>query len=246
MTLTIAQHAAPVDDSHWTWSVWLEGSPAELDTVSEVVWKLHPTFSPSVYRLKSRAKKFKLNAGGWGEFMIYAEVETKDGRSTSLEHWLKLEEDVATGIPSGTIVPTKAGAPVSEHGKGSWPTVFLSYSLDNANLAAHVAKALTKRKYSVTRDVDIPAGEEVLRWSKDQIAKSDAVLLLGADEAGISQGREVQIAQSAGIPVIPVAIGSSSKSPPPAMKEVQSIRVSGGSPQKIASNLVQQIDKLLL
>jgi hypothetical protein len=241
MTLTVAQRAEPVDENHWAWSVWLEGSPAELDTVNEVVWKLHPTFSPSVHRVKSRAKKFKLNASGWGEFMIYAEVETKDGRSTSLEHWLTLGR-----TPSGAPAPTKTGEPPPGPDKTSRPTVFLSYSLDNANLAAHVAQALTKSNYSVTRDVDIPAGEELLLWSKDQIAKSAAVLLLGADEVGIAQGREVQIAQSAGIPVIPVTVGSPSKSPPPAMKEVQSIRVASGSPQKIASNLVQQIDKLLL
>ena len=97
MTLKIVQSAAPIvqsagpkNSTYWDWSVWIDGTDAELDGIKEVTWKLHPSFSPSVYRSSSRSEKFKLNSSGWGEFTIYAEVKNKNGKLKSLRHWLTL------------------------------------------------------------------------------------------------------------------------------------------------------------
>ena len=47
-----------------------------------------------------------------------------------------------------------------------------------------LAKELEKSQYNVVRDIDIPMGVELHHWNVDQIGKSDAVVVLGADESG--------------------------------------------------------------
>ncbi|HEV8371513.1 MAG TPA: pYEATS domain-containing protein [Pyrinomonadaceae bacterium] len=74
----------------WKWAVWLEGDEEALDQVEWVEWTLHPTFPNPVRKCHNRAEKFKLESAGWGVFPIRARVWTKDGRSTKLEHHLKL------------------------------------------------------------------------------------------------------------------------------------------------------------
>lgn len=239
MTLEIAQVSRPKDASHWSWSVWLEGPTSELDNVSEVIWKLHPTFSPSVVRRDTRANKFKLSSSGWGEFMIAAEVKMKIGRKKLLQHWLEL----ADSAPSKAAL---AGGVISKMAdKTARPTVFLSYSLDNANLASHVAKALEDSKYQVARDVDVPAGVSIQDWTKEQIAKSDAVIVLGAEQTSLYQTREAELAQSAGKAVIPVATGKITKEALSLERPVKFVQAGTGSPENVALNLVQKIDKLL-
>ncbi|MBL6617010.1 MAG: TIR domain-containing protein [Reyranella sp.] len=239
MTLVIAQQSKPKDESHWSWSVWLEGAPSELDNVAEVIWKLHPTFSPSVVRRDTPANKFKLSSSGWGEFQIVAEVKMKVGRKKVLQHWLKLAE----GAPSKEAM---AKAATKTPAKQARPTVFLSYSVDNANLASHVARVLQDKEYEVARDIDIPAGVSIQDWTKEQIAKSDAVIVLGAEQTSLYQTREAAFAQSAGKPVIRVATGKITKD---ALAiegaPVKFVRAGTGSPETVALNLVQKIDKIL-
>ena len=239
MTLEIAQQSKPQDERHWSWSVWLEGSPSELENVSEVIWKLHPTFSPSIVRRDTPANKFKLSSSGWGEFQIVAEVKMKVGRKKVLQHWLEL----ASGAPSKESM---ANAAAKMPDKDARPTVFLSYSVDNANLASHVAKALEDNKYQVARDVDIPAGVSIQDWTKEQINKSDAVIVLGAEQSSLYQTREAAFAQSAGKAVISVATGKITKeSLAIEGGSIKLVQAGTGSPEKVALNLVQQIDKIL-
>ena len=72
--LSINQRVAPQGEGWWAWEVWLDGPDAALDKVAAVVYTLHPTFPDSRRRVTDRASRFSLRAGGWGEFMISAEV----------------------------------------------------------------------------------------------------------------------------------------------------------------------------
>jgi hypothetical protein len=242
MTLKIAQSASPKSDARWKWSVWIEGSDAELDSVQEVTWKLHATFKQPVRRVDTRATKFRLDSIGWGEFTIYATLKMKSGRPKSLQHWLTLTEKESPGGISPPKSKTKSQGKTSGQ-----PSVFLSYSLNNAKLAAHLAKELEKNKYNVVRDVDIPLGVGLRDWNVDQIGKSNAVVLLGADESGAARSSEVQIAQSAGVPVIPVTLGSSSAKKTgvsTVFGKIKPLHVAAGNPAEIAT-LATMIGKFL-
>jgi transcription initiation factor IIF auxiliary subunit len=86
----IAQSEKYVGDDWWNWSVWLEGSPAELDSVVDVEWRLHPTFPNPVRRVTNRKTNFRLDTGGWGVFPIHASVNLKGGGVEKLRHYLEL------------------------------------------------------------------------------------------------------------------------------------------------------------
>jgi hypothetical protein len=241
MTLKVAQSAAPNDQTRWDWSVWIEGTDNELDAIEEVTRKLHPTFTTPIRHVKSRETKFKLSTSGWGEFEIHATLKMKNGRSNSLRHWLKL---VDPAEPS-RAAPVK-GKMAPQDSERQRPAVFLSYGLNNASLAAHLANGL-KSDYEVVRDIDIPEGADRRPWNREQIGKSDAVIVLGADESGVSRSPEVKIAQSKGVPVIPVTVGgrSNKKLVSPTLGRIKPLRVTMDSPIKVAPTLATMIGKLL-
>ena len=240
MTLRIAQSAAPNDHGRWDWSVWIEGTDGELDGVQEVTWRLHPTFAKPIRRVNSRDSKFKLSTSGWGEFEINATLKMKNGRSKPLRHWLRLGHD-------GETAKAAPAESKSQEFTGRRPSVFLSYSLNNASLAAHLASELAKNEYTVVRDVDIPVGVDMRLWNREQIVNSDAVIVLGADESGTIRSPDVRIAQSKGVRVIPVTFGSRStkKAVSPALGKTQPLHVSTDSPIKAAPVLATMIGNLL-
>ena len=90
MALSIQQEAHYLDHDYWRWSVWLEGTPRELDDVERVVYILHPTFHDPVREVTDRASKFRLDTAGWGTFTIRAKAFHRDGRETALKHDLEL------------------------------------------------------------------------------------------------------------------------------------------------------------
>jgi hypothetical protein len=88
--LRIVQDQPYRDGDWWNWSVWLEGEPAELDAIAEVVWQLSPSFSPSTERRRNRAENFRLSTSGWEPFEIRGEVRLKEGGVERLNHQLEL------------------------------------------------------------------------------------------------------------------------------------------------------------
>jgi len=100
MALSIEQDAHYVGKDRWEWSVWLEGTPEELDDVGRVVYILHPTFRNPVREVEDRSTKFRLETSGWGTFTIRARAVHSDGRETLLQH------DLVLLYPNGT--PTVA------------------------------------------------------------------------------------------------------------------------------------------
>ncbi len=90
MSLSIEQDARYAGKDRWTWSVWVEGNPSQLDDIDRVVYILHPTFHNPVREVEDRNSKFRLDTSSWGTFTIRAKAIHRDGSETSLRHDLKL------------------------------------------------------------------------------------------------------------------------------------------------------------
>ena len=88
--MKIEQSEHYTGDDWWSWSVWLEGTDAELDAVDYVEWRLHPTFPEPVRIVRDRATNFRLDTGGWGTFRVQAAVHLKSKESVRLRHELAL------------------------------------------------------------------------------------------------------------------------------------------------------------
>jgi transcription initiation factor IIF auxiliary subunit len=86
----IQQSEEYVGDNYWNWSVWIEGAWGEIDTVTSVEWRLHPTFPNPVRRVTDKTTSFRLDTSGWGVFLILADVHKEGGRTERLQHYLQL------------------------------------------------------------------------------------------------------------------------------------------------------------
>jgi transcription initiation factor IIF auxiliary subunit len=100
VALSIQQSEKYLGNDRWAWSVWLDGSPEDLDSVDHVMYVLHPTFHDPVRSVTDRSSCFRLDTSGWGTFKLLAKVVHKDGEETELKH------DLVLLYPDGT--PTVA------------------------------------------------------------------------------------------------------------------------------------------
>ena len=77
--LELRQSSEYVGADQWNWAVWLEGSLEQLDAVESVEYTLHPTFPKPVRLVHDRSTNFRLEASGWGTFLLHAKIARKDG-----------------------------------------------------------------------------------------------------------------------------------------------------------------------
>lgn len=91
MTIKIVQSNQYEGEDWWSWAVWLEAPKREMDAIKCVVYRLHSTFEEPVRTITTRRNGFKLESGGWGEFVIHLEIVGIDGRRRKRDHSLKLE-----------------------------------------------------------------------------------------------------------------------------------------------------------
>jgi transcription initiation factor IIF auxiliary subunit len=90
VSLKIKQDAIYKGEDWWKWSVWIDGDVSELDAIDYVQYTLHHTFARPVRKVSDRSSQFRLDSSGWGTFMLYAKVVSKDGGSVTLQHELQL------------------------------------------------------------------------------------------------------------------------------------------------------------
>ena len=88
---TIKQDYEYAGEDFWNWSIWIESTNSGLDKIDNVIYNLHYTFPNPVVTIKTRDDQFRLNAGGWGTFVIYAHINFEDDTILELEHELELE-----------------------------------------------------------------------------------------------------------------------------------------------------------
>ncbi len=65
---------------HFNIGLWLDGTNAELDSIEEVSYELHPSFRDRIRRSKDRDNKFAISIWTWGVFEINVTVVFNNGR----------------------------------------------------------------------------------------------------------------------------------------------------------------------
>jgi transcription initiation factor IIF auxiliary subunit len=85
----VAQSQKYEGDNWWRWSLWIEGSDADLDQIASVTYRLHSTFPQPIRTVTDRASKFQLRCSGWGIFLIPVAVRLKTGKTFDLLHQLQ-------------------------------------------------------------------------------------------------------------------------------------------------------------
>jgi transcription initiation factor IIF auxiliary subunit len=100
VALSIQQDASYLGHDRWTWSLQLNGTPAELDDVDHVVYVPHPTFHNPVREIRDRTSNFQIKSSSWGGFTMYVKIFHRDGHEELLEY------NLALSYPDGT--PTTA------------------------------------------------------------------------------------------------------------------------------------------
>jgi hypothetical protein len=185
MTLGLKQSSEPKGANEWKWSVWLEGTRAELANVERVVYHLHPTFPDPIRTVTERKTSFRLDETGWGEFEIVAHATLKRGTAVTLRAWLAL------GHPAQ---PDAVRA------------VFISSSLADAPWALELKRAFENAQLSVMSADD--ASELGFPSSLDHtLRKTSGVVMLMSDKTSPWMRYEVEAAARVGVPVIHVQLG---------------------------------------
>jgi hypothetical protein len=206
MPIQIAQSAVPTGKDHWVWSVWLEGSAAELDGVDHVVYTLHSTFSEPVRRINDRKSGFRLDSSGWGEFSIHIAVHHRSGRVQQLKHWLQLGWNAQ---------------PPQEPARR--PRIYLSYGLADAAAAAAIGSALQDKegiRVMTSEEVaDSPSEMPFDRLIHETLKSVTRAVFLVSPNASPWIKREAEIAESLGIPRVYITVSGDDIYPRPTEEE---------------------------
>ncbi len=199
MSYRIAQEQAYQGNNYWSWSVWIEADPAELDRVEEVTWYLHHTFPQPVVHVKDRASRFALKTAGWGMFQLNAELRLAGGTTLSLTHWLELSH---SGEEAERTPPTRGMTTLDVKEKPARPKqVFLSFGSEDARLAAGIKNTLVEGGFSVLDAGQVNKGEPLEAAIHKMIRESDLVLgLVTSDFASPYLVDELNAAQRNGKP----------------------------------------------
>lgn len=197
MTIEIKQSAQPHESrrGYWRWAIWLDGDDAELDEIRQVTYQLHPTFKNPVRRSEARRRGFRLESGGWGEFMVNITIQKKNGETIRRQHWLSLRDDFAPERPSS--VKRAQGYTGSK-------SVFLSYPAADSRLGESIRNSLQARGFSVSSGNDaapeLPFAEAV----EKQIAQSDVALVIISDTDSAWARHELAAAEKNQVPIVPI------------------------------------------
>ena len=217
MNVQVQQVSSMRRTGWWDWSVWLTGSGADLDQIEFVEYVLHPTFSEPVQRRTDRSSGFRLNASGWGEFLIHIHLHTRDGEVIELEHWLRLSE----AAPSKGAEPAWRGMETLEVAKGiatpepgvSRPRLYLSYAVVDAALGDDLREALAAQGFDVA-PIDSLVGDqtsEAMRADPNKRVQAAVFIITEVRNPWLS--REVEAARAADLRMVAVTVGERARVP---------------------------------
>src|SRR5918999_902824 len=78
------------------WKIFIETEPPSLiNQIQAVEYHLHPTFRLKDILITNKNTGFRLDAQGWGEFVIKMDVILIDNRSTTISHYLSLNDSAS-------------------------------------------------------------------------------------------------------------------------------------------------------
>ena len=159
--MKIHQTSKKVSDNRWKWVITLDASNDKLNTIEKVTYHLHPTFKKPVVEKKNRSENFKIEASGWGTFVVRIEIQYKDNHVEELRHRLAFSHDK--------------------------PKVFLSQSSTQTEdaLLKSIKKEADQLGWDVATADDISPGEDWESAINQQIDESQLVVFI----AGETQSR---------------------------------------------------------
>lgn len=79
-----------IRENWYSWTISIVGSKEELDQIKYVTYQLHKSFPRTRIISKDVSKNFKKTLHGWGEFLLKAEAQMKNGDVKSADLWLDL------------------------------------------------------------------------------------------------------------------------------------------------------------
>jgi hypothetical protein len=177
-TVRIQQTSEEISETQWKWSLWLEGSDEELQSVQEVVYHLHPTFTQSVVTRSNRESKFRIDANGWGTFVVKIEVLKTDGTTEQILHRLRFSR--------------------------SEPQIFISGSASDEPAIKAVKQVAQNLQMGAICSQDVPVSEDLESTIREQIDRSNAFILINGSTPSRWVMAEVQMARALGKPIVSI------------------------------------------
>ena len=233
MSIRVEQAATRRGQDSWDWSVWLEGSDEALDQVETAEYVLHPTFPNPVQEVSNRANNFRLNARGWGEFMIHVNIHLKDGETVKYDHWLKLRDDTYQA-------PTKE-ADFSFDLSATHRRVYLSCSLADIELAKRIDEVLGQYNFNMLMSDDFDPNLTLERAISLEREPIDGAIFLITDFWSPYLPQEAQAMRDNSIPILPILVGPEAKLPRE-FADLLPIHVKDrGESEAIAMSIVEQL-----
>lgn len=210
VALTTRQETKYQGNDWWHWSVWIDGSPAELDAVRCVTYLLHSTFPNPERVINDRASKFRLDSAGWGGFKMQLIVEREDGSTQKLTHDLDLEypDEPERDAPTrGLAAPPRV-------------RVFLSHSAVDIRTAVALQDALTRNGIEILDPHDVRPGEAYENAISQKVKSADVMVALLSDTSGRTIHNDIQMALKNRTRVVVVELGASSIPIPPEVPRI--------------------------
>ncbi len=233
MSIRVEQEATRISQGSWDWSVWLEGTGEVLDQIESAEYVLHPTFPNPVREMSNRANNFRLNARGWGEFMIHVNIHLKDGETVRYDHWLKLRDDTYQA-------PSKE-ADFSFDLSATQRRVYLSCSLADIELAKRIDEVLGQYNFNMLMSDDFDPNLTLERAISLEREPIDGAIFLITDFWSPYLPQEAQTMHDNGIPILPILVGPEAKLPRE-LADLVPIHVKDrGESEAIAMSIVEQL-----
>jgi transcription initiation factor IIF auxiliary subunit len=233
MSIRVEQAATRRGQDSWDWSVWLEGSDEALDQVETAEYVLHPTFPNPVREMSNRANNFRLNAHGWGEFMIHVNIHLKDGETVKYDHWLKLRDDTYQA-------PTKE-ADFSFDLSATQRRVYLSCSLADIELAKRIDEVLGQYNFKMLMSDAFDPNLTLERAISLEREPIDGAIFLITDFWSPYLPQEAQVMRDNSIPILPILVGPEAKLPREFADLVPIHVKDRGESEAIAMSIVEQL-----
>jgi transcription initiation factor IIF auxiliary subunit len=90
---TSKRHRNDMGEQRFYWKIFIETEPPSLiNQIQAVEYHLHPTFLVKDVLITNKNTGFRLEAQGWGEFVIKMDVVLNDNRSITISYYLSLDD----------------------------------------------------------------------------------------------------------------------------------------------------------
>jgi len=155
--MDIHQTSKKISENRWKWAISLKGKKEELDSIEKVIYHLHPTFKKPVVEKTNRSRNFKIEASGWGTFVVRIEIVYKNGEIDERRHRLVFHQDK--------------------------PKVFISSlsNQDETDLVEQIKEEADQLGWEVTSSDDVDPGEDLELEVSKKIDESQLFVMISGN-----------------------------------------------------------------